>query len=84
MKKYAIPKGTTIPDSAKRVNGMGSHTDFGIVTVLWCEQVPGLQVLYNNEWRDVMPVSEDALIINIGDLTSKFCLFVYFFIILID
>ena len=25
--------------------GMGPHTDYGIVTVLWCDSAPGLQIV---------------------------------------
>lgn len=51
--------------------GMGAHTDYGIVTVLYAEPIAGLQIVApNGEWIDVMP-AEDALVINLGDLTAQ-------------
>ena len=38
-----------VPDRASRSvtsqMGMGAHTDYGIVTVLWADPVPGLEIL---------------------------------------
>jgi isopenicillin N synthase-like dioxygenase len=51
--------------------GMGAHTDYGIVTVLWADRVPGLQVLGpDGVWHDVQP-AEGALLVNLGDLTAR-------------
>ena len=50
---------------------MGAHTDYGIVTVLWAEPVAGLQIVApDGEWIDVIP-ADDALVINLGDLTAQ-------------
>jgi isopenicillin N synthase-like dioxygenase len=50
---------------------MGAHTDYGIVTVLWAEPVAGLQIVApDGEWIDVIP-RDDALVINLGDLTAQ-------------
>ena len=50
---------------------MGAHTDYGIVTVLFAEQVGGLQIVGpTGEWIDVIP-ADDALVINLGDLTAQ-------------
>jgi isopenicillin N synthase-like dioxygenase len=69
MNNYALPEGTVTLDGD--LTGMGEHTDFGLVTVLWADQVPGLQVLGSDgEWHDVQPV-DDALLINLGDLTAR-------------
>ena len=36
--------------------GMGAHTDYGIVTVLWADQVPGLEIHgADGSWHPVMP-----------------------------
>ncbi|HEX5655563.1 MAG TPA: 2OG-Fe(II) oxygenase family protein [Polyangiales bacterium] len=48
---------------------MGAHTDYGIVTVLAADRVPGLQILHDGAWHDVMP-DEGALLVNLGDLTA--------------
>src|SRR3954453_20029238 len=50
---------------------MGAHTDYGIVTVLWAEPVAGLQIVGpDGGWIDVIP-DDDALVINLGDLTAQ-------------
>ena len=67
MNNYAGPVGSLVGPP----KGMGEHTDYGIVTVLWADQIPGLQVLgVDNNWHDVLPV-DDALLINLGDLTAR-------------
>jgi len=69
MNNYALTPGSVVGD----VNplGMGAHTDYGIVTVLWADRVPGLQVLApDGLWQDVQPV-EGALLVNLGDLTAR-------------
>ena len=43
MNNYALPPGTV--DLDRDLTGMGEHTDYGIVTVLWADQVRGLQML---------------------------------------
>ena len=69
MNNYALPEGTVTLDGD--LTGMGQHTDFGIVTVLWADQVAGLQVLGSDRrWHDVTPV-DGALLVNLGDLTAR-------------
>jgi isopenicillin N synthase-like dioxygenase len=70
LNNYALPPGTDISLDGD-LTGMGEHTDFGIVTVLWADQVAGLQVLdKDGAWHDVMP-AEGALLVNLGDLTAR-------------
>ncbi len=72
MNNYALEPGAIELDG--ELTGMGEHTDFGIVTVLWADQVPGLQVLAGppgaTGWHDVSP-APGALLVNLGDLTSR-------------
>ncbi|MGW6058271.1 isopenicillin N synthase family dioxygenase [Streptomyces sp. NPDC055189] len=69
MNNYALPEGSVSPDGDP--TGMGEHTDFGLVTVLWADQVAGLQVLGTDRaWHDVSPV-DGALLVNLGDLTAR-------------
>jgi isopenicillin N synthase-like dioxygenase len=50
---------------------MGAHTDYGVVTVLLADAVPGLQILGpDNTWLDVTP-RPDALLVNLGDMTAQ-------------
>jgi len=50
---------------------MGAHTDYGIVTVLYADAVPGLQIVGpDGEWHDVVPV-EGAFLVNLGDLLAE-------------
>jgi isopenicillin N synthase-like dioxygenase len=60
-----------LPENAD-LTGMGEHTDYGIVTVLWADRVAGLQVLGPDDgcWHDVLP-DDGALLVNLGDLTAR-------------
>jgi isopenicillin N synthase-like dioxygenase len=50
---------------------MGAHTDYGVVTVLFADAAPGLQVLGpEGGWHDVIP-SPGALLVNLGDMTAQ-------------
>ncbi len=50
---------------------MGAHTDYGIVTVLYADAVPGLQIVGpDGAWHDVIP-QPGALLVNLGDLTAQ-------------
>ena len=69
MNNYALPEGTVTLDGD--LTGMGEHTDYGIVTVLWADQVAGLQVLGGDGgWHDVLP-ADGALLVNLGDVTAR-------------
>ena len=69
MNNYALPPGEVTLDG--ELTGMGEHTDFGLVTVLWADQVAGLQVLdREGGWHDVSPL-DGALLVNLGDLTAR-------------
>jgi len=70
MNNYALPPGTDVVLDGD-LTGMGEHTDFGIVTILWADQVRGLQVLASDHtWHDVSP-ADGALLINLGDLMAR-------------
>lgn len=58
------------PDPLDQQLGMGEHTDYGIVTVLYADPVPGLQIIGpDGAWYDVVP-QPGALLVNLGDLTA--------------
>jgi isopenicillin N synthase-like dioxygenase len=69
MNNYALPEISV--DSAEELIGMGEHTDFGILTVLWADRVAGLQILdKDGVWHDAMP-DEGAFLVNLGDAMAR-------------
>ncbi|MCV7354216.1 isopenicillin N synthase family dioxygenase [Mycolicibacterium fluoranthenivorans] len=69
MINYRLPSPETVlePDQV----GMGAHTDYGIVTVLWADAVPGLEVLGDGgRWHPVQP-APGALLVNLGDALAR-------------
>jgi isopenicillin N synthase-like dioxygenase len=68
MNHYDVPPGVRVGPSQM---GMGAHTDYGIVTVLWADAVPGLEVLgADGTWHPVQPAS-GALLVNLGDALAR-------------
>jgi isopenicillin N synthase-like dioxygenase len=50
---------------------MGPHTDYGMLTVLYADQAPGLEIFTSEgDWRAVRP-EPGALLVNLGDLTAR-------------
>jgi len=59
------------PDPLEGQMRLGAHTDYGIVTVLYADPVPGLQIVGpDGRWHDVVP-EPGALLINLGDITAQ-------------
>jgi isopenicillin N synthase-like dioxygenase len=51
--------------------GMSEHTDYGVVTVLYADPLPGLQIVGpDGAWHDVVP-SLGAVLVNLGDLLAQ-------------
>ena len=54
----------TLPDDQM---ALGAHTDYGILTVLMADPIPGLQVIARDgHWHDVLPL-EEGFVVNTGD-----------------
>jgi isopenicillin N synthase-like dioxygenase len=65
---YDVPDAVRLEPSQL---GMGAHTDYGIVTILWADPVPGLEILRpDGSWLPVQPAA-GALLINLGDLLAR-------------
>lgn len=46
----------------------GAHSDYGVLTILCTDQIPGLQILTNEgQWVPVEPI-EGFFVVNVGDL----------------
>lgn len=62
------------PGAAPAVPGqmrMGAHTDYGSITVLLADPVPGLQIRDDQgEWHDVLP-PDGGFLVNLGDLLAE-------------
>jgi len=52
------------------VFGAGAHSDYGMLTLLATDDVPGLEVLIDGQWHQVNPLP-DSFIINLGDMFQR-------------
>ncbi|MBI2823322.1 MAG: isopenicillin N synthase family oxygenase [Planctomycetia bacterium] len=50
--------------------GVGEHTDYGLLTMLWQDEVGGLQVKSRSRWVDAPPIP-GSFICNIGDMLDR-------------
>jgi len=50
--------------------GVGEHTDYGILTMLWLDSCGGLEVFTDGEWKEVAYVP-NVFVCNIGDMLGK-------------
>lgn len=50
--------------------GVGEHSDYGFLTILWQDDVGGLQVKTREEWIDAPPLPE-SFVCNIGDMLDR-------------
>lgn len=65
INNYASPERM---DSENQVEGLGMHTDMSCITILYQDEIGGLQVkTQEGKWIDISP-SEGSLVVNIGDM----------------
>jgi isopenicillin N synthase-like dioxygenase len=50
--------------------GVGEHTDYGLLTILWQDGAGGLQIKRGSTWIDAPPIP-DSLVCNIGDMLDR-------------
>jgi isopenicillin N synthase-like dioxygenase len=50
--------------------GAGAHSDYGMLTILATDHVPGLEVLLASGWVEAPP-KPDAFIVNLGDMLER-------------
>jgi isopenicillin N synthase-like dioxygenase len=66
---YLLPSAAPAGDPGQP--RVAAHTDHGIVTVLWADRVPGLEILgADGAWHPVLPVG-GALLVNLGDALAR-------------
>ncbi|KAK6941466.1 Isopenicillin N synthase-like, Fe(2+) 2OG dioxygenase domain, partial [Dillenia turbinata] len=64
-----------VSDPSKGIFGAGAHSDYGLITLLATDEVPGLQICKDRDakpriWEDVAPL-KGAFIVNIGDMLER-------------
>ncbi|MGI8664099.1 MAG: isopenicillin N synthase family dioxygenase [Acidimicrobiales bacterium] len=57
------------PDPEPGQMRLGAHTDYGVLTLLWADDVPGLQVQRSGTWHDVS-FAPRSFLGNIGDMLA--------------
>ena len=64
-------RGPAEPEPLAGQQRMGAHTDYGILTVLYADRVPGLEIVGpDRSWYGVLP-EPDGLLVNLGDLLAR-------------
>ncbi|TWO70340.1 isopenicillin N synthase family oxygenase [Caenimonas sedimenti] len=58
------------PEDVPAAWGVGEHTDYGLLTILWQDDVGGLQVRKDEDWFDAPPIA-GTFVCNIGDMLDR-------------
>jgi isopenicillin N synthase-like dioxygenase len=59
-----------VPAGSSATWGVGEHTDYGLLTMLWQDDVGGLQIRGDNGWIDAPPMP-GTFVCNIGDMLDR-------------
>lgn len=59
-----------VPSGVDAVDGVGEHTDYGLLTLLRQDEVGGLEVRREDMWIEAPPIA-DSFICNIGDMLDR-------------
>ena len=51
-------------------SGVGEHTDYGLLTILWQDMSGGLQIKVNGDWVDAPPIP-NSFLCNVGDMLDR-------------
>ena len=63
-------------DTSSGVLGCGAHSDYGMLTLLLTDDVPGLEILCGEEWI-LVPPRPNCFIVNLGDMLARWTNDVY-------
>ncbi|XP_015571818.1 2-oxoglutarate-Fe(II) type oxidoreductase hxnY isoform X1 [Ricinus communis] len=73
--------GAYVSDPLKGLFGAGAHSDYGLITLLATDDVPGLQICKDKDsrpqvWENIAPL-KGAFIVNLGDMLERWsnCIF---------
>jgi polar amino acid transport system ATP-binding protein len=69
LRLFNYPSRRVPPDSETRW-GVGEHTDYGYLTMLWQDEVGGLQVRTDEGWLEAPPIA-GTFVCNIGDMLDR-------------
>jgi isopenicillin N synthase-like dioxygenase len=56
--------------TAVDARGVGEHTDYGLLTLLYQDEVGGLQVKHGSRWIEV-PFVPGSFVVNVGDMLER-------------
>jgi isopenicillin N synthase-like dioxygenase len=57
-------------DSESGALGVGEHTDYGLLTILWQDMSGGLQIKRKDQWVEAPPIA-DSFVCNVGDMLDR-------------
>lgn len=67
---FNYPKPSPPASDAEATWGVGEHTDYGLLTILWQDESGGLQVKSRRRWIEAPPIP-GAFLCNIGDMLDR-------------